>query len=75
MNLFSRFLLHALASGAEPVLRFYMGRVGAPLAAANLCTTFRNKRFGPVDLGDATFERVIAALVESRGEVLNRLLA
>jgi hypothetical protein len=74
VNLFSPFLLHALATGAEPVLRFWMRQVGAPLAAANLCTTFRNKSFGPVYLGDAAFERVIATLLDTRGAVLNRLL-
>jgi hypothetical protein len=74
INLFSPFLMHAVATGAEPVLRFWMGRVGEPLAAANLCTTFRNFRHGPVDLSDAVFERVIATLVESRGAALNRLL-
>jgi hypothetical protein len=74
VNLFSPFLLHALAMGAEPELRFWMKQVGEPLAAANLCASFRNRRFGSVDIGDATFERVIAALLESRGATLNRLL-
>ena len=74
VNLLSPLALHALATNAEPVLRFWMRHVGAPLAAGNLCATFRNRRFGAVDLADATFERVIATLLESRGAVLNRLL-
>ena len=75
VNLMSPFVLHALATGAEPVLRFWMGHVRSPLAAGNLCATFRNRRLGAIDLADATFERVVAALLESRGAVLNRLLA
>ncbi len=64
-------VLRAVVHGGVAVLDCYGTQLGEPLFAANLCASYENTDyFGTVNV-TADYERAVAALVATRGEVLS----
>ena len=76
VGLFTPLLMQELAAGHSRVAKLYAGQSGVPVTAANLCHFVRHHADERKKLQiDAIYERAIAELMESRGEVINRHLA
>ncbi|MDR3560435.1 MAG: hypothetical protein P4N59_03190 [Negativicutes bacterium] len=66
VGLFSPAIMQAILTDSARGLREYARGFGYPVAAANLCSSFR----GPME--DEMFETVIEKLIESKGGIVNR---
>jgi hypothetical protein len=64
-------LLSALRRSAIDVVHTYMAGVNEPLFAANLCGSFGDASNHGVALDERHYERVVDALLQSHGELLN----
>jgi hypothetical protein len=71
VGVLSPLVMAALAAGDSAVLREYMRRVGAPLSAANLCSSFSGQVCRGVEMNEALYERVVDLLLSTRGDCLN----
>ncbi|MBI5473019.1 MAG: hypothetical protein HY961_11810 [Ignavibacteriae bacterium] len=74
VGLFSPVILHDLATGKDRYVRMFMQRFGSHIHAANLCSTFNNGRYMGREMNDGVYDRAIAALIGSCGDVVNKHL-
>jgi hypothetical protein len=75
VGLFTPLLMQELAAGHSRAAKLYAGQSGVPLTAANLCHFVRHHADEQKKQQiDAIYERAIAILMGSRGEVINRHL-
>jgi hypothetical protein len=74
VGLFSPLVLDDIASGRAGYLETYMRRCGRRLHAANLCGSFLSRRVDGVHMREELYERVVGRLLDTRGEVVNRLV-
>jgi hypothetical protein len=71
VGLFSPLLVNDLASNTARYIPRYMKKFGHRIAAANLCSTFRNGRFMGVDVNDELYDQAIESMLATNGDVLN----
>jgi hypothetical protein len=72
VGLLSPVMMADLAQGTEAALRAYMARLGTPIHAANLCSSFRGTVCDGVSVDDRLFEASVDRLLETRGDAVNR---
>lgn len=72
MGLLSPILMHGIVEDKSEILQLYAKSLIAPIYAANLCLSFRNQSYKGIMVTDELFERVIAQLIQSKGEMINR---
>lgn len=74
VGLFSPIVSSEIAKGGGPITEYYINKMGAPIRAANLGTSWVNKPYKGVLMNNAMYASVIDRLVETRGDVVNRAL-
>lgn len=75
VGMFSPLLMQDIAAGAAAYVPGYAGALPMPLAAANLCHSLVGAEHAGATATDATCDAVLAACLQSCGEVLNRFVA
>jgi hypothetical protein len=68
---FSPILCWDIVNGDGAISAAYIDKVGEPIRAANLCGSFRNRKYGGVLMDDQFFATVIDRLIVSKGDVVN----
>ncbi len=74
VGMFNPIVNRAVDLQDEKVLAFYMQQCGNELSAANLCASFINRSFFGIQLTERDYLSVIAKLLGSGGDVVNRFL-
>ncbi|MEG4589159.1 hypothetical protein QUA54_28665 [Microcoleus sp. MOSTC5] len=74
MGLFSPLNMYGIAQNQNYFTQEYVKLIGAPIYAANLCSSFRNTSFQGIDMNDQVYEIVIEKLLETKGELVNQYL-
>lgn len=64
-----------IARGGGPFSAVYIDRVGEPIRAANLCSSYRNKEFDGVLMNDEFYATVTERLFATKGEIINKELS
>lgn len=67
----SPLLMAALVTDDSAVLGEYRRRVGGPLSAANLCSSFSGQVRRGVEMNEGLYEKVLERLLSTRGDCLN----
>lgn len=72
MGLFSPIVMNGIVEDKSEIIQLYAKALIAPIYAANLCLSFRNKSNKGIMVTDELFEQVINKLIQSKGEMINR---
>ena len=72
MGLFSPLNMYGIAQDEKYLTQEYIKLIGAPIYAANLCSSFRNTIYKGIDMNDKLYETVIEKLLETKGELVNQ---
>lgn len=72
VGMLSPVMMADLDRGTDAALRAYMARLGTPIRAANLCSSFRGSLRDGVPVDDRLFEASIDRLLATHGDAVNR---
>ena len=72
VGLLSPVMMADLARGTESALREYMARLGTPIRAANLCSSFRGSVCNRIPVDDRLYEASVDRLLATGGDAVNR---
>ncbi|MBW4635814.1 MAG: hypothetical protein KME30_29215 [Iphinoe sp. HA4291-MV1] len=72
LGLLSPLNMYGIAENKKYLTQEYTKLMGAPIYAANLCSTFRNTSYQGIDMNDKVYEIVIEKLLETKGELVNQ---
>jgi len=72
VGLLSPLVLADLVRGTETMLKAYMVCFGAPIFAANLCSSFGGQTYDGVMMHDGVYGAALEKLVQTKGSVINR---
>ena len=74
VGLLSPLVMEEIASGRTIQLKRCMRHFRRPIHAANLCGSFHSRRVDGVEMREELYERVVSRLLDTRGEIVNRLI-